>query len=180
MKKWMYLLFPGLMLGIFLIFWFAHEKDSAERDHVRLEKQAEKQAADKKTKDEAEQKARLEAAERQKQREEDERKKEEARQAKMAAADKQVKDLTDTALADGDKSQKTINGLELDIDRLHKQKDDANRRLFDLQKQVELARVAKQNAELEEQRMTEMIARRTADTTLAQMPPAPPPPPAGK
>jgi len=44
---------------------------------------------------------------------------------------------------------------------------------------VELARIARRNAELEIQRMTEMVSRRAADSSLTR-PPVIPAPPAKK
>jgi hypothetical protein len=180
MKKWIYLAFPGVMLALFLVVWFAHEKDADARDKQRLEAKAKKLEDEKQAKAAAEKKAREEAAQRQKEREEEDRKKEDERRAKQAKADKEVKDAYDAAVAEGDRYQKELNNLEVELDRLHKAKDLASRQAFDLAKQVELARVAKRNAELEEQRMTDMIARRAAESTMAAMPPPPPPPPAAK
>jgi hypothetical protein len=60
------------------------------------------------------------------------------------------------------------------LDSVRKAKDKANRESFDLAKQVELAKVAKRNAEFEVQRTTEMISRRAADSSLTRLPPPPP------
>ncbi|HVS52196.1 MAG TPA: hypothetical protein VHD62_07550 [Opitutaceae bacterium] len=176
MKKWMYLVFPGALLGLFLIFYFSHEKEATKREEDRAVAVAKKQAEDKAQKEKAEATAKEAAAKRQAEREEEERKKEEDRRAKQKKIDDQIRDETDAALADADKSQKQVNALELQLDQLHKQKDQLSREAFDLAKQVELARVARRNAELDEQRWTEMIARRAADTRMAQMPPPPAPP----
>jgi len=48
MKKWMYIIFPGSMLALFLVFYFSAEKKSAERERVHKE-QAAKMAAEKKS-----------------------------------------------------------------------------------------------------------------------------------
>lgn len=180
MKKWMYLIFPGLMLGAFLIFFFAHQKDSDAREAARLEVAKKQEDEKAKAKAEAERKASIDAKERQAAREKEDADKEAAKLAKQAAADKEVKDTTDKALAEGDKFAKEVSKLEIDLDTLHKGKDKASREAFDLAKQVELAKVAKRNAEFEIQRTTEMISRRASDSSLTRMPPPPPLPPVAK
>ena len=92
------------------------------------------------------------------------------------AADKQISDETNGYLAEGKKSQQESAALEIERDLLHKEKDRVGREAFDLAKQVELAKVARRNAELEEQRMVEMITRKATDSAMAKMPPPPPPP----
>jgi hypothetical protein len=177
MKKWMYLIFPGLMLGAFLIFFFSHQKEAEAREAVRLEtaRKMEQEKAAKKA--ESEKKAMIDAKERQATREKEEADKEAAKLAKQAAADKEVRDATNKALADGDKAAKEVAALEIQLDTLHKTKDKTTREAFDLAKQVELAKVAKRTAEFEIQRFTEMIAKHAADT-MTKMPPALPTPPA--
>ena len=174
MKKWMYLIFPGIMLGAFLAVFFSHQKEAQAREKVRTElaKKLESEKAAKKA--EAEKKASIDAKERQKAREKEDADKEAAKLAKQAAADKEVKDATDKALAEGDKAAKEVSALDIELDRLRKSKDKSNREAFDLAKQVELAKVAKRNAEFDIQRTTEMISRRAADSSLTRMPPPPP------
>eukprot|EP01035_Chromulina_nebulosa_P042524 gene42524-57572_t len=61
MKKWMYLIFPGAMLGIFLVFFLSHQKESDAREKARAEAVAKKEAEDKAKKAEAERKAQEDA-----------------------------------------------------------------------------------------------------------------------
>lgn len=173
MKKWIYLLVPGVLLGLFLIVFFSYQKDLAAREAQQAANLNAKMAAEKKQKDEAEAKAREEATKRQKEREEEDAKKEAARLAKDAAIDKEIKDATDSAVAEGNTYQKDINAKELELANLRKQKEQLGLEAFDLAKKVELAKVAKRNAELEEQRLTAMIAEKAAASALAKLPPAP-------
>jgi hypothetical protein len=180
MKKWMYLIFPGAMLGLFLVFFLSHQKESDARDKARAEIVAQKEAADKAKKQEAERKAQEDAKKRQAEREAEEAAKLAAKVAKQAAADKEVSDDTKKAIDAGAASQKQLTKLEADLDALRKSKDKATREAFDLAKQVELAKVAKRNAEFEIQRTTEMVSRRASDSSLTRMPPPPPLPPVAK
>jgi len=178
MKKWMYLIFPGIMLALFLAVYVTHKKEAEQRDLARAQKVAEDQAATDKKRKENEAKAAKDAKERQLANEADQKAKEDGRLAKQAADDKKVKDETNAALARGDKAAKESAALEIELDTLHKAKDKASRDAFDTAKNVELTRIAKRNAELEIQRMTEMVSRKTQESFLARLPPVPPPAPA--
>lgn len=175
MKKWMYVISVGSMLAVFLFFYFAHIKEAEAAEKIRLEKQRQEQAAADAKKAEAEEKARQDAEKRAAERAAEEAKKEADRVAAWEKTSKEIQDATDNYLALGDKYQKSINELELKLADLRKQKEQLNREAFDYAKQVEAARIEKQNAEVESQRMTEMIAQRASESTLAQMPPPPPP-----
>lgn len=178
MKKWMYLIFPGVMLGIFLVFYVAHQKEALKNEEARKVTVAQKTAADKQEKELSEKRAREDAAKKQAERDAQEKKKDDDRRAKQAAIDKEIRDGIAAALAEGSKFHKEATALEVALDGLRKEKDRLGREAFELAKQVEVARVARRNAELESQRMLEMISRRAADSSLTKMPALPPPPPA--
>ena len=180
MKKWIYLVFPGAMLGLFLVIFLSHTKEANAREHARLEALDKKIAEDAAKKKADEARARKDAEERAAKRAEEDAQKEREKIAKQSAIDKEVKDATDKYVAEGATSQKTIDRLESELDRAHKQKDQATRESFELAKQVELAKVAKRNAELEIQRTVEMVSRRTNEGFLTRLPPPPPLPPAAK
>jgi hypothetical protein len=176
MKKWMYVIFPGLMLAGFLVIWATHKKEVEEREAQRIvanQKKAEEESAKKK---EAEARAAEDARKRQAEHEKEEADKEAKRIAKQAEEDKKVKDATDEALGRIDKFGKQASQLEIELDALRKQKETLSRQTFDMARRVELARIAKRNAELEEQRMTAMIQQRANQSLLTQPPPPPPPP----
>lgn len=176
MKKWMYAIVPAVMLAGFLVIYFTHKKESEEREVHRAKVIAEEQAAAAKKKADAEAKAAKDAKDRQLANEKEQAEKEAARVAKQAAADKEVRDQTNAFLARIDKAGKDTAALEIQLDAIRKQKDKLSRETFDSAKKVELARIAKRNAELEIQRMTDMIAQRTASSFLLRLPPPPPPP----
>ena len=178
MKKWMYLLAPAVMMGVFLIFYFSYvEEAEAKKAAHKAEVETQKKVAEEKKKV-AEAKAREDAKKRQDEREAEEKKKEKERADKQAAEDKKVRDQTNAALARGKKAEDEGKALETQLTNMRKEKDKLSRESFDIAKQVELARIARRNAELEIQRMTEMIAKRASDSSLTKppmmaMPPAP-------
>jgi hypothetical protein len=178
MKKWMYLVFPGAMLGLFLVFFLSHTKEAEAREKARQEVLAKKIADDAAKKKADEERARADAEKRAAERAAEDAKKEADKIAKQAAIDREIKEATDKALAEAASSQKTIDSLEAELDRAHKQRDQLSRDGFNLAKQVELAKVARRNAEIEIQRTVELIARKAQESYLVRMPPPPPPPPA--
>lgn len=181
MKKWMYLIFPGVMLGIFLVVYLSHKEKAEEKERVHIAEVAKQKAEAEEKKKVAEARAREDARKRQEERDAEERRKEAEKAAKQAADDKKVADQTTEYTAKGAAAAKKVAALEIELDRLRKEKDKTSRETFDLAKQVELTRIARRNAELEIQRMTEMVARRAADSSLTRPPTLPPPPaPAGK
>jgi len=176
MKKWMYLIAPAVMLGIFLIFYFSYvEESNAKKAALKAKQEQEKVVAEEKKKA-AEAKAREDAKKRQEERDAEERKKEKDRTDKQAAEDKKVRDQTSEAVARGKKAEDEGKALEAQLDALRKEKDKISREAFDIAKQVELARVARRNAELEIQRLTEMVSKRAADSSMTKPPPVFTPP----
>jgi hypothetical protein len=177
MKKWMYVIFPGSLLALFLVFFLSHKKDMEEREAARavaLQAQLDETA---KTKKINEEKAHVDAMKRAEDRAKEEADKAAKKAADLAAKDKAVEDATKNALVEGDKSAQEAARLEIDLDRLHKQKTQLSREAFELAQAVELAKVARRNAELDQQHTVEMVARKAAEGVLARLPPPPALPP---
>jgi hypothetical protein len=170
MKKWMYLIFPGVMLAGFLVFYISHKEAAEIKERAHVEQVAKKKAEDEARKKAAEIKAREDAKKRADERDAEEKKKEDEKAAKQAADDKQVHDKTMEYLAKGEAAAKEVAKLEAQLDRLRKERDKTSLEAFEIAKQVELARVARRNAELEIQRMTEMVVKRASDSSLTRPP----------
>ncbi len=170
MKKWMYLIFPGLMLAGFVGFYMSHAKALHEKEQRQIAEAKAKQEAEAAKKKAAEEKARIDAKKRQDERDAEEKKKEDDKRAKQEADDKKVRDQTAEYVAKGEAAAKDVAAKELELDRLRKEKDKTSREAFDIAKQVELARIARRNAELEIQRMNEMIVKRASDSSMVRPP----------
>jgi ABC-type Na+ efflux pump permease subunit len=173
MKKWMYLIFPSIMLAGFMVIYFSHAKEAQEKEARHVAQVAKERAEAEEKKKAAEAKAREDAKKRQEERDAEEKKKEDEKLAKQAADDKKVHDATLEYIAKGNAAAAEVAKLEAELDRLRKLKDKTTRESFDLAKQVELARIARRNAELEIQRMTEMVVRRASDSSLTRPPAIP-------
>lgn len=177
MKKWMYLLFPGVMLVGFIFIYMGHVEEAHKKAKdvaAKIEKERTEAETKKKA---AEAKAREDAKKRQEERDAEEKKKEDEKAARQAADDKKVRDQTAEYTAKGETAQKQVTALEQELDKLRKERDKVSRESFEIAKQIELARVARRNAELEIQRMTEMVSRRAADSSLTKPPVVPVAPP---
>jgi hypothetical protein len=179
MKKWMYLIFPGVMLAGFVVLYLSHKEKTEAKERAHVAQVAKERAEADEKKKAAEAKAREDAKKRQDERDAEEKKKEAEKAARQAADDKKVRDQTAEYTAKGDVAAKQVASLEIELDRLRKEKDKTSRDAFDLAKQVELARIARRTAELEIQRMTEMVSKRAAESSMTK-PPVLPTPPAGK
>lgn len=180
MKKWMYLIFPGLMLVVFIFVYFSHvEKTHAKEKAIAAKIEKDRAEADAKKKA-AEAKAREDAKKRQEERDAEEKKKEDDKATKQAVDDKKVRDQTAEYTSKGDAAQKQVNTLEIELDRIRKEKDKTSREAFEIAKKVELARIARRNAELEIQRMNEMVIRRASNSSLTRPPVIPAAPAAAK
>jgi chromosome segregation ATPase len=174
MKKWMYVISVSCLLAVFLSFYLPHMKDVEAREKVRQEEVAQKLKADAAHKAEIEAKARADAEKRAAQRAAEDKKKEDERVAKWEAQGKEIQDATDKHNAEADRLSKQASELEIQLSALRAQKEKLNRDTFELAKKVELARIARQNAEIESQRMVTMIANRADSSSLTKLPPPPP------
>lgn len=173
MKKWMYVIFPGIMLAVFLVIYSSAMKDVELATQKKAEEVAKMKAADEAKKKVAEEKAREDSARRSAERAAEDAKREADRIAKWQNESKKIQDDTDKAQADADRYNKEVAALELTLDSLKKSKDKSSREAFDLVKQVERAKVDRRNAEIEIQRLTEMVSRRAAESSLTRPPAIP-------
>lgn len=176
---YIYVLIPVVLFAAFLFTpgggYFSAMKELEDKNaKVALQKQQEKDAEELRRK-QIEERATADAKKRQEQRDAEERAKEQKKIKEYEDAMRLLKDEADKYVAEADKNQKDTNALELELNQLRSTKEKVNREAFDLSKQVELAKVARRNAELEIQRMVDMVAQRLGASSLAQMPPPPAP-----
>jgi chromosome segregation ATPase len=175
MKKWFYVLFPTLMIAVFLLFYMASRKETIAREVAQKEEAARTKAEADRKKAEAEATAQADAERRNIQRAADEAKAAKDKEDKYNTEMAKIKAETDRENASAEKFSKEVSELTIELDTLHKQKDDLTRESFELLKKIELQEVARRNAELEIQRYDEMIANRADESFMTKMPPAPPP-----
>lgn len=175
MKKWMYVISVGSMLAVFCFFYFSFLKEMEIRDQRLAAETARKLKEDEDRKAALEAKAREDANGKAAQRAADEAKKEAEKIAKWENAGKEIKDATDKYNAEADRLSKEAAKLEIQLDGLRKDREKANRETFELAKRVERTKIEKRNAELEIQRLTEMISKRAEASSMARPPVIPAP-----
>ena len=137
-----------------------------EKDRVKAE--------DDKRKAEIEKQATADAAKRQQERDEADRAKEEKKRREYQEIIALLTKDVNSNIASTDKYAKEAADLELQINSLRNQKEKLNADTFELAKQVERAKIDRRNAELEIQRMVEMVAKKIADSSMTNIPPPPP------
>lgn len=174
MKKWLHLLIPVIMMVIFTFFYFAHADEARKKEEAakaEAERQAEIVKAEKARLEEI---ARKDAERKAAERLAADQKRERERVEKWENEGRKIQEATDGYRAEANKLSKEVSELEIELDALRQTKEKKTAELLDLSKQVELGLIGKRTAELEIQRMTEMIARRAGDSAMARMPlPAP-------
>lgn len=176
MKKWMYVISVGGMLTVFLFFYFSHIKEAERLEKIRQEKIAHEIEVEKAKKAEIEAKARQDAEKRAAERAAADAKKEADKLAKWEADSRKIQQTTDEYNAKAAAFSKQVSELEIQLNTLRTSKEKLNREAFEFAKQVEQARIEKRNAELEIQRMTDMIAKKAADSSLSRALVIPPKP----
>jgi chromosome segregation ATPase len=173
MKKWFYVLFPAILLGVFLFYYTASKAETELRDKAQKAEMARLKAEADQKKALAEAKAREDAERRSAERAAEEAKTAKEKEDRYNSDMARIKEDTDRSNATAETYSKQVSELTIELDNLHKQKDTMTRESFELEKKVELAEVARRNAELEIQRFTAMLADR-ADQSLMVKPPPPP------
>lgn len=169
-----YLIVPIVMMATFAFFYNGAKKDIAQKladKQTVIQAQQKKEADEKKRIEEIAQK---EAIAKQAQRDADEaekiRKKEQKYNDDMAKLEAETKGY----LAESDRLTKEINQLEIALLNARSQRDKTGSEAFTLSKKVEEAKVSRRSAELEIQRLIEMLRTRTSTSSLAVIPPPPP------
>ncbi|MDP1579289.1 MAG: hypothetical protein Q8M02_03360 [Candidatus Didemnitutus sp.] len=170
-----YLIVPFVLLGAFVFFYKGALQEMDARDQIKQQQLAAVQAAEDVRRAELERRASEDARKRQEERDAQERAKEEKKLREYQDIMTQLAKETDGFLADSDALQRDINALELQLSEMRALKETTNRETFQIAKEVELAKINRRNAELEIQRMVDMVAQRLGASSLAQMPPPPAP-----
>jgi multidrug efflux pump subunit AcrA (membrane-fusion protein) len=174
MKKWLYVLAPTAMLAVFLYFYFDSRAETEAKEKAHQEEVAKAKAEADEKKHIAEVKAREDAERRNTEREAEDAKTTKEKEEKYLSEMRRIQDDTDKANTLAETYSKEVSELTVQLDTLHKQKDSLTREGFELDKKIELAEVARRNAEMEIQRTVEIISTRTEQSPMSKMPPPPP------
>jgi chromosome segregation ATPase len=174
MKKWFYVLFPAALLAVFLVFYLSSKKETDAREAAHKVEMAQQKAEADEKKHIAEVKAQEDAERRNIDRADAEAKAAKEKEDKYNTEMARIKADTDKSNATAETYAKQVSELTIELENLHRQKDELTRQAFDMAKKIELAEVGRRNAELEIQRYNQMIANRADQSAMAKMPPPPP------
>lgn len=177
MKKWLYFIAPIAGIGLFLFFYFSHVEGAKQ---AAADKKAKIEAADRA---EAERKAQLEkiaredAAKKAAERADAEAKKDAEKLAAWKAQGDKIQSETDEAIKACSESTAKIGAYEKELNALRKAKEQANRDYLETSRELEQARIARRLAEMEIQRLTELMIAKADSSVLAvsQVPATPAP-----
>lgn len=165
-----YIITPLVFMLLFGgVFWKHSQHSAIEKQ--KLEQVAAQAKADEAAKKEAAVvKAREDTAKRAADRLAEEQAQEADKRSKWASTGKTITD--DTAANDALIAKYTaeIKAMEAELATLRTTKEQVSNKSLEITQTTELARIAKRNAEMEIQRLTEMVARTAAKTSLATMP----------
>jgi len=170
MKKWLYLIVPTVMLVVFTFFYLSQSKELEQQEIARKERVERERKEEEAKRAVIEEKARQDAAARAAEREAEAAQKEADRIAKWEAEGRDIQDATDAFNAEADRISKDISAKEIQLDTLRKQKEQLNTDVLNAAKRVELAQIAKRNAELEIQRKAELMLRRVEVLGVVDLP----------
>lgn len=170
-----YFIVPALLLGGFIFLYRGAIDEMKIKEDKRLAQIATDKAAEEKHRHEVEEIAQKDAEKRQEERIQEEKAKQAKKEKDYNDAMAKLKKETDGYAADVKKLTKEAADLEIALLNGRISRDKLNRESFELSKQVELAKINRRSAELEIQRLIEMVGTKAGASTLAAMPPPPPP-----
>lgn len=160
----LYVLVPLVLTLAFGGFYLQH-RSGAAAEAVRVAEAKAREAAEVAAKKaEAEGLARADAERRESERRETERKKEEEKRARWAADSLRIEADTAQFQATAAAHAEEAAALAKQLAALRIERDQAGQGMFDVEREIELARIQKRSAELEIQRLVEMVARKGGST----------------
>ena len=162
-----YIIVPALLMGGFIFLFRGASEEMAIKEAKQKAAITAQKAAEDAKRIETEKRAAEDAAKRQIERQKEEDAKLAKKEKDYADAMAKLKKDTDAYAAELAKLNKEAADLEIALLNGRISRDKLNRESFDLSKQVELAKISRRSAELEIQRLIEMVGTKAAASTLA-------------
>ena len=161
-----YLIVPVVLLGVFGGVYWQHTQHSAEAAKAKAELVQQAKVAEEAKKAESERKAREDADRRAAARLAEEDKKQEEKRIRWETEGARLVEETARYQKQAADLARQIAEAEKKIVAQRGEREARARAAFEQEREIELIRIAKRNAELEIQRLTEIVARK-AGTSLA-------------
>ena len=170
-----YVILPAILLIVFGVYYTNVAKPEMAAAVAAKEKRiADEKAAEEAHHKEIEAKAQEDARKAQEERDQKERARQEKAQREKEEQDRKIQEETAKYENEAAKFTKDIAAMQADIANLRSKREAMNREVLDLAKKVELTKIQRRDAELEIQRMYDMVAQKVADSFLTKAPPPPP------
>jgi len=167
-----YVILPIFLLIAFGVYYTQIAQPEMRAQLVAQQKhQAEIQAAEDAHRRDIELKAQEDARKAQAERDAKERARQEKARLEKEEQDRKIREETAKFENEAARLSKEIASLDTEIAALRSKREQTNRESFDLAKQVELAKIDRRTAEMDLQRMYEMVAQKVVDSSLTRMPP---------
>jgi hypothetical protein len=166
-----YLIVPIVLLGVFCVYYrqFSAQQDVIARQNAQAAQAA--AALIEQNHQAAMEKARADADAREAAQRAEEARQEADHLAKFEASKQKLADETASYQQEADSYAKQAADLQAQLNSLQTDHDKLSRDVFDLQKQVELEKIARRNADLEIQRTYDMVTQKVAASGLTYAPP---------
>ncbi|HUJ43635.1 MAG TPA: hypothetical protein VLW52_08510 [Opitutaceae bacterium] len=171
-----YVILPAVLLIVFGVYYTKVAKPEMAAAEAAKQKVIEdERAAEDAHRKEIEAKAQEDARKAQEVRDQKEKDRQEKALREKEEQEKKIRDETAKFENESAGLTKAIAGLENEIANLRNQREAMNHEVLELAKKVELTKIDRRNAELEIQRMYDMVAQKVADSSLTKAPPPPQP-----
>ncbi len=169
-----YVIFPTFLLIAFTVYYTqVAQPEMAAQAKAQAAAAAAEQAAEDARRKAIEKKAQEDARRQQMQREAQDRARAEKARKQHEQQVQEVTNDTDRFLKQAADLRSQIASTQKEIEDLRNQREQLNRQMFNDAASVETARIARRNAELDIQRMYDMVAKKVDDSFLTAMSPPP-------
>ncbi len=169
-----YFILPVVLMISFGVYYTQIAQPEMKAAVVRAQKiQEEKDRAEEAHRREIELKSQEDARRVQAERDAKTKAAQEKARAEKEAQDRAVREETAKFENEAARLTQQISDLEREIAALRAKREQVNQESFELAKQVELAKIDRRTAEMDLQRMYEMVAQRVTDSSLTRMPVVP-------
>jgi hypothetical protein len=167
-----YVLLPAVLLITFGVYYTKVAKPQMAAQALAEEQRIARDKDDEtRKKVDIDRKAQEDARARQAEKDKKDRERQEKARLDKEEQDRKIRDETAKFENEAARFTKQIADLEIEIAKLRNRRDQMNGEVLEVAKKVELTKIERRNAELEIQRMYDIVAQKVAASALAKAPP---------
>jgi hypothetical protein len=167
-----YVLLPAVLLITFGVYYTKVAKPEMAAQALAQEQRiAREKDEETRKKADIDRKAQEDARARQAEKDKKDRERQEKARLDKEEQDRKIHDETAKFENEAARFTKQIADLEIEITKLRSRRDQLNGEVLEVAKKVELTKIERRNAELDIQRMYDIVAQKVAASALAKAPP---------